>query len=818
MKLPTFLKSSLILAFFAVFWSAVHAQEVVAPTTTVAPVSTPEPATNFVSFTKITDQSLHTQRLIDQFTVLLQPSEQVQALKNSFPDVETQTRKSQAETIQLIDQQSTTVDQIRNNQTEWGFKRNDLNTQFQTLRSRASVLEDAIAQLAQEEAEWDKLNVLLDNTSPPEAKKIIQKAILDIAAARKFITTPLKDILTFANQWLDLIDVADEMQQLLKQHEFRARKDFFSKTEPYLWQVQSNDIRINEDADIAIKQQIKFTVHYLKVHPINNAIVLSSVVILLILVWRLQIRSRNSTVADPGKSLRFALLSRPCSTVIAASATLALMLYQYTPALFEIFLTLILLVPVARIGLPLITKSLHSLVWGISLLYMTNSVSALIESIPSMHRLWIIFCSALTVIVFVHALQRLAKGTSSTSFFWKTLQPTGWLCIATSLFACISAVLGFMTLANVLIIGLVNSAYVALCLTVATGIISDLVIATLYLPLLSASYLVRRNRHLLSHQCRKAGTWIGVLAWIHYVLNQFYLDELFFEFIKSQLNNGFTMGNVSITLGSLFTVGITIWLSLKLSQLIRFILIEDIAPRAGMARGVPEAVGSLLHYTIILIGFFLAISAAGIDLSKLTIIIGALGVGIGIGLQDVVNNFTSGLILLFEQNIKQGDIVQCSTVNGRVLDIGLRSSIIRTFDGAEVILPNSELVSAQVINWTHSDQERRITVPIGASYDVDPQIVIDALLTVANSDPDILPEPAAKAFLFRFGASNMEFELRCWVANGEMLNEVTSRLCVSIAHEFKHQGISIPCPQRDIYIKNFDNNTRPANPPAMPSV
>ena len=198
-----------------------------------------------------------------------------------------------------------------------------------------------------------------------------------------------------------------------------------------------------------------------------------------------------------------------------------------------------------------------------------------------------------------------------------------------------------------------------------------------------------------------------------------------------------------------------------------------------------------------------AISMAGIDMSKLSIMIGALGVGIGIGLQDVVNNFTSGLILLFEQKIKQADIIQCSNINGKVTYIGMRCSVVRTFDGAEVIVPNGQLVSAQVINWTHSDQERRITIPIGVAYGTDPQLAINTLLTVAKETNDVLDNPAPLAFFLRFGASSMDFELRAWVNNGEIINEVNSRLCVAIYNRFNEIGISIPFPQQDIYVRSL---------------
>jgi potassium efflux system protein len=158
--------------------------------------------------------------------------------------------------------------------------------------------------------------------------------------------------------------------------------------------------------------------------------------------------------------------------------------------------------------------------------------------------------------------------------------------------------------------------------------------------------------------------------------------------------------------------------------------------------------------------------------------------------------FTSGLILLFEQKIKQADIIQCSGVNGKVANIGMRCSVVRTFDGAEVIVPNGQLVSAQVINWTHSDQERRITIPIGVAYGTDPQLAIDTLVKVARGNSDVLDDPQPVAFFVRFGPSSMDFELRAWVSNGEIINEINSRLCLEFINSFRQQKSAFLFPNK----------------------
>ncbi len=163
----------------------------------------------------------------------------------------------------------------------------------------------------------------------------------------------------------------------------------------------------------------------------------------------------------------------------------------------------------------------------------------------------------------------------------------------------------------------------------------------------------------------------------------------------------------SISLGDIFAFAVTVWLAFLLSRFVRFVLEEDVYPRVNLAGGMPYAVSTILHYVILLLGFFIAIAAFGVDLSKFTILAGAFGVGLGFGLQNIVNNFVSGLILLFERPVKVGDVVQIGEDQGDLKRIGLRASVMRTLQGAEIIVPNGHLISEEVVNWTFSDQLRR---------------------------------------------------------------------------------------------------------------
>jgi small-conductance mechanosensitive channel len=185
-------------------------------------------------------------------------------------------------------------------------------------------------------------------------------------------------------------------------------------------------------------------------------------------------------------------------------------------------------------------------------------------------------------------------------------------------------------------------------------------------------------------------------------------------------------------------------------------------------------------------------------------IAGALGVGIGFGLQNVVNNFISGLILIFERPIQIGDVIERGDLLGIVKKIGIRASMIRTFAGAEVIVPNGELISREVTNWTLSDKVRRIEIQVGVAYGTDPTKVLTILKNLTTNSEDILDNPEAMVLFNGFGASSLDFELRFWTANSEGWLQLKSDMTVKIHKALKQAKIEIPFPQRDLHIKTAE--------------
>jgi small-conductance mechanosensitive channel len=219
--------------------------------------------------------------------------------------------------------------------------------------------------------------------------------------------------------------------------------------------------------------------------------------------------------------------------------------------------------------------------------------------------------------------------------------------------------------------------------------------------------------------------------------------------------------------------------------------------------GVRMAMGTIVRYVLIVIGFIIIIQYIGVDLSVLTIIAGALGVGVGFGLQNITNNFVSGIIILFERPIKVGDRIEVGNVSGDVIRISMRSTTIITNDNISIIVPNSEFISSKVINWSHTDRNVRFNFPVGVSYNSDPERVRKILMEVAEENEGVLKNPAPDVLLEEYGDSSINFTLRVWT--NEYItrpNILKSQLYFLAFKKFKEAGIEIPFPQRDIHVKN----------------
>ena len=294
-----------------------------------------------------------------------------------------------------------------------------------------------------------------------------------------------------------------------------------------------------------------------------------------------------------------------------------------------------------------------------------------------------------------------------------------------------------------------------------------------------------------------------VLVGLPLILMQWAVNWLDVLATVRQLFFGFKVGNIVIEPVNILLGLVVFFIGLALVRLLVMWLERRVLARADMDDGIRHSILTVARYTGIVGAFLVAISVAGVNLASLALFGGALGIGIGFGLQTIVNNFVSGLILLAERPIKAGDWIKVSGGEGVVRRIKVRSTEIETFDRCTIIIPNSQLISEPVSNWFHATRMGRVRVPVGVSYDADPDTVADILLKCAKAHPRALANPAPFVLFTGFGESSLDFELRVYIGDAGYLASTASDLRFAIFRELKKAGIEIPYPQRDLHVRSL---------------
>jgi potassium efflux system protein len=270
----------------------------------------------------------------------------------------------------------------------------------------------------------------------------------------------------------------------------------------------------------------------------------------------------------------------------------------------------------------------------------------------------------------------------------------------------------------------------------------------------------------------------------------------------SWLNSGIGIGGTRITIINIVYLILFLILFMFASRIIRNTLQNRVLPRTRLDIGARASFVNIVIYAFWILAIYTGINILGINLSSLTFMAGALGIGIGFGLQNIVNNFVSGVILLFDPSIQVGDMVQVGDDWGMVSRINIRTTIVQTFDNASLIIPNSQMLSNKITNWSFQDPKVRRQVDVGVAYGSDIQLVRKLLLQIAEEMPEVLGDPAPWVDFMDFGNSALIFRIRFWISSPDHWLTAPTQFRFRIDEEFRKHGIEIAFPQQDIHIRS----------------
>jgi potassium-dependent mechanosensitive channel len=701
------------------------------------------------------------------------------------------------ESRKIVDQ-SPSIEMLRSLEGEWSRLRRELSALNRDLTDRINELERHVAQLDELGKTWDQtFAAAKDSNVPQEVLGRIEAVMAKIRKAHEAVEQQRARALTLQNR-IGVQDsrIADALLSIGQARENLLHRLFLQDSSP-IWNLA---VRSNTAQDLQDESLSSFYTQWAALGAYAELqamrFVLGIVVFILLaaaLFWTRR-RTRGLSAEQTGLSLTSPVFEMPIAAALILSLLASRWIYPQAPRLLWAILGALALIPSVIILRRLIRSDLYPILYALIAFFFLDqlrSVTAAVQFLPRFLLLVEMLGAMIFSLWLVRSGRRPPHSTSDQARSRKMIKIGGYVALVTASAALIANLFGYVALANLVGNGLLDSSYVALILYALLEVLDGLALIVLSLRPFAALGIVSRYRSLLHHRVRRGLQALGVLLWALAVLQQLLLRDRVFAAARQFLAAELSIGSIQTSLGDVLAFVITVWAAFVVSRFVRFLLDEEIYPRVHLKRGLSYAITNMLHYLILVVGFLLGIAALGFDMTRVTILAGAFSVGVGFGLQNIFNNFVSGLILLFERPINIGDVVQIEDASGVVERIGIRASIIRTTNGSEIIMPNGKLISERLINWTLSSRQHGIELPIAVAQGTDPGRAIALLEQTAARHPLVTGDPPQQALVVKLGADSIGLELRAWTDHSERWMQIRSELAIAISSALAAEKIEI---------------------------
>ena len=664
------------------------------------------------------------------------------------------------------------------------------------LTRHATSLEEQLAHLDQLNKTWQStLPSAKQPGTPPIILQSVQSVLDSDARAQKAAEASRTQVLALQSRLSEEEAKVRTALSSIEQAENRALRSLFVRDSPPFWKLGTSlGTEWQKHGGESFSSQLQTSIAFTKRFPFAF-LIHALLVVLMATAFHWMRRSVNKLAeGKPDLQRALPILNLPVSTAFALSMLLVSPLYEQAPRLIHAVMGAITLIPAVRILRRLLLPNSYPILNAIAIMYLVGQVRVLAASLPVLAKLLFLGQVLGTSVFLVWVVRRWhlpADSVETHGRVWRTIRATAKIGLFILPAAFLANIFGYVNLGNILGLVFLRSVYIAAMLYTAIRIIEGLIAIALQVRPLGSLRVISLHRPMLQLRACRVLEFLAFLFWLNVVLNFFGLRTPLIGMIEAALNTNLGIGSFSITPSRVLAFLITVWAAFLVSKFLRFLLEEDVYHHLRLARGIPYAISTMLHYVILLVGFFIALGALGIDLTKVTILAGAFSVGIGFGLQNVINNFVSGLILLFERPIKIGDVIEVGGNVGEVSRIGIRASVIRTADGSEVIVPNGSFISSQVTNWTFSDRQRAVEVSVNVVGGSDSQRVVELLKATASAHPGVAKEPAPQVYVTNFSAGAVTFQLRAWTDRHENWAQLRSDLSLAVNDALNREKIAL---------------------------
>jgi len=594
-------------------------------------------------------------------------------------------------------------------------------------------------------------------------------------STRQILNDSLNRSIALQNRITDFHLVAETyLQTFQKLQKVELAEALLTKDKPiFKLSPRTDSIHVEEDKITLLVMGIEDTKVYLEVEwPTLLLLLICFIVLMIALLYlkKLYIPIDSGTSYDDKN--REIVLSNPIITAFIFTMLLAVWWLPDRPLFMKEIFSILLVLPFLPIFYAIVFKEIRLSLFYLfaAFLFITlnnylqaglvyDRLSGLMESIVlfSFH------------VYFLIAKKGIKKDLVQGNLFYQFLNTIQPFYFFLTLSAIVANLIGYRNYSDLINEAVLSSLIILMLFATGFFSLTSLLYTFSHTRVADRSLIMRANKGIVYKWLFRNLRFGTILLWMYFTLKLFYLWGPINEGVRKVLDLGYQFGEVNMTIGAILNFILVIYLSWLISRVIRILLEVEIFGRFDLPRGVPKAVSSLTQYFLISLGLILALSAAGFNMQNLSLLAGALGVGIGFGLQNIVNNIISGLILAFERPVTVGDIIEVTGNEGVVQKIGIRASVIKQYDGSEVIVPNAELISGKVTNWTLSKYTRRLIMTIHTHKDTDTDKVLKLMKDAVSRVEFVLREPEAKSYFHGIRDRELEFALYYW-ASGNILD------------------------------------------------
>jgi len=711
----------------------------------------------------------------------------------------------------FIELEGITRRNLKLRKVEWLNYRTRLKNHQDVLKSRTENITDINEELVSEIEKWENTKQKLANVGDSNNMYVgLDEVIYTLNDVIETVHVRLDSVFIVQKGVTELVLIVDETLSEIDVVELQIQKDYFVFDSNPIWKRKKTDSTASESMAVnsissishikeGLKNNKKQIAAFIGLNIKTFIFQIAFIFFLLILMIKVNKKWKEKIVdiANPIEKQTKIVLSHPISSSIVSGILISSFFYEaFIPAFAElsiilVFMGMIFLLP------KLTNKHFSTFLLLLFLAYIINTMLAYIAPKVDLVRGLIILEAFILIVALVFAKRIILQSPENfkpINRIFKIIFPVFVLILSLSI---LTNIIGMVSFSTLLTSGVVFSIALGLIVYLTVMITVSLVVLLFKLKRTSSIQPLTTIITATNKRIQPILIWIAFIIWVMFTLKGFDLYQLIISWINDLMLLEWNIGEMTISVGGILAFISIFIITLIIAKIISSIFSDDWMFKM-LPRGAAPAISLTLRIIIVACGFYIALSAAGLDLSKLGFIIGALGVGIGFGLQNIVLNFISGLILAFERPINIGDTIQVDQEFGVVTNIGVRSSNIKSYSGYESIIPNGDLISKKVNNYTLTDRDRRSKILMKTAASADPERVIELFNSVASNHPDIFKDPAPKTYFYGYDPDgSLSFALLYWSTFSETL-KIDSAIALEIFSKLKEAGIQAPVPVRRI--------------------